>query len=101
MKTYDINICELCGRLNECNDHHLIPKTNHKNKWFKKMFSKEELSETITICVHDCHSNIHKQIPDEKELGKNYNTIDKLLKHEKIKNYINWIINKTTDYEEI
>lgn len=100
MKYHSIDICELCGRINECNEHHLIPRTNHKNKFFKKNFSKEKLNEKIKVCVHDCHSNIHKLIPDEKDLGKNYNSIEKLLSNEKIKNYINWIKKKETGFYE-
>lgn len=83
--------CELCGRINECNEHHLIPKKNHKNKWFKKKYSKEELEKTILICKDDCHKNIHNIIQNEKELGKYYNTIEKLLNNEKINNYVKWI----------
>jgi hypothetical protein len=97
---YKITKCELCGRINLCNEHHLIPRTNHKNKWFKKNFSKEEMNETILICVNDCHYNIHKLISDEKELGKNYNTINKLLSNDLIKNYIDWIEKKETSYSE-
>lgn len=89
--------CELCGRINECNEHHLIPKKNHSNKWFKKNFTKEQLNETILICKHDCHKNLHKIIGNDKEIGKKYNTKEKLLSHEKFKNYIDWIKEKSAN----
>lgn len=82
--------CELCGRENELNFHHLIPTSQHSNKWFKKNHTSEQLQKGIYICENDCHSNIHKFFT-EKELGKYYNTIDKLLSNEKVKNYVNWI----------
>lgn len=94
-----ITNCEICGRINECNEHHLIPKTNHTNKWFKKRHTKEELNKTILICKSDCHKNLHKLIPNEKDLGKFYNTIEKLLENEKFKNYVEWIKKKDTGLE--
>ena len=88
-------ICELCGRdVDSCNEHHFIPKINHSNKWFKKRYSKEELLKTITICENDCHKEIHRLIPNEKTLGKDFNTIEKLRNHDKLKVYIEWIKNK-------
>jgi hypothetical protein len=82
--------CKLCGRGNELNFHHLIPTSLHTNKWFKKNYTSEQLQEGIYICEKDCHLEIHKLVP-EKELGKYYNSIDKLLSNEKVRNYINWI----------
>ena len=95
-----IKKCEICDRTNDCNEHHLIPRTNHKNKWFKKNFTKEQMNVTVSLCRRDCHKNIHKLIPSEKELGKSFNTIEKLLSNEKVKNYIDWIKKKTTGYDE-
>jgi hypothetical protein len=94
-----ITECELCGRINLCNEHHLIPRTNHKNKWFKKNFTKEQMNTTVNICKRDCHKHIHIFVPSEKELGKEYNTIDKLLSNEKILNYVNWVKKRKTGYE--
>jgi len=85
--------CELCGRENVLTFHHLIPVTLHKNKWFKKNFTRDEMREGINICKNDCHKQIHKLIP-EKEMGKYYNTLSKLLNHSKVKKYIKWIKKK-------
>lgn len=60
--------CQLCGRENELNFHHLIPTSQHSNKWFKKNHTSEQLQKGIYICEKDCHSEIHKLIP-EKEMG--------------------------------
>ena len=82
--------CELCGRENICTFHHLIPKFNHKKKWFKKNFTKEQMNEGIYVCKYECHKEIHNLI-SEKELGKIYNTLEKLLAHENIAKYIKFI----------
>ena len=42
--------CELCGRENELNFHHLIPTSQHTNKWFRKNYTYEQLQEGIYIC---------------------------------------------------
>ena len=48
------------------------------------------MNEGINICKDDCHKQIHKLI-SEKELGKNYNTVQKLKNHPEVKKYIKWI----------
>lgn len=85
-----IGNCELCGREMELDEHHLIPRTNHNNKWFQKRYTKEELNKVIMVCKHDCHPAIHKFI-SEKELGRKYNTIELLLTNEKLLNFVNWV----------
>ena len=37
-----------------------------------------------------CHSAIHDLVPDEKELGRSYNTKEKLLAHPQIAGYVKW-----------
>ena len=53
---------------NAHNFHHLIPRTVHTNKWFKKRYTREQMREGINVCT-SCHHAIHALIPDEKELG--------------------------------
>ena len=82
--------CELCLReVSGTTKHHLIPRTNHKNKWFKKNFSFEELHSTVDLC-RDCHRQIHKFIP-EKEMGRNYNSLEKLLTQEQVATFVGWL----------
>ena len=85
--------CELCEREHLLTFHHLIPKSQHANKWFKKNFAKEEMNKGIDICKDDCHKQIHILV-SEKELGKYYNTVEKLLNHKEIKKYIKWLKKK-------
>lgn len=85
--------CRLCEReVNYTTRHHLIPRTVHRNKWFKKNFSFEELHTTVDLCK-DCHRQIHRFIP-EKEMGRDYNSIDKLMTHEKVHTFVKWLRNK-------
>ena len=85
--------CALCGRENELTFHHLIPRTLHKNKWFKKNFTREEMNQGVYLCKYECHREVHNLIT-EKEMGRSYNTLEKLKRHPKVKKYIKFIKNK-------
>lgn len=82
--------CELCGRERELTFHHLIPRTTHRNKWFKKNFTREEMSRGLDLC-RDCHSAIHTFIPNEKHLGRYFNTRELLLEHEELARFVEWV----------
>jgi len=81
--------CCFCGRDLKLTFHHLIPRTLHSRKWFKKNFTAEELNLGLMLC-RDCHDAIHRFIP-EKEMGKDYNTEEKLLAHEKVSTFVAWV----------
>jgi hypothetical protein len=83
-------ICELCKRVKELSFHHLIPKTLHNNKFFRKLYEKVYMgSYGIELCK-DCHHAVH-DFWTEKELGKNYNTKEKILNDPKFKKYLKWV----------
>jgi hypothetical protein len=82
--------CELCERENLLTFHHLIPKSQHSNKWFKKNFTREQMNEGVNLCKEDCHKQIHKFF-NEKEMGRSFNTLEKLKRHPKVKKYIKYI----------
>ncbi len=84
--------CELCGRVTKrgTTEHHLIPRCCHHNKWFKKRFSRQQMNQTIAVC-RDCHTTIHRLVPCEKELGRHFNTIERLRQHELIGRFIEWV----------
>jgi hypothetical protein len=90
-KTETTNKCELCGSINDSlNFHHLIPRTLHNNKWFKKKYTREYMSNHgIWLCSHYCHKQIHDLI-SEKDMGYLYNTRELLLENPEIKRYIEW-----------
>ena len=87
-------ICELCKReIKETTAHHLIPKTRHKNKKNKKMFSRITVKENKIDLCRPCHDNIHANFT-EKELERDYNTIEDLAIHPTIAKFTDWIQNK-------
>lgn len=82
--------CQLCEReVPTTTRHHLIPRTVHKNKWFKKNYTFEEFHTTVDLC-RDCHKEIHRLIP-HKEMGRSYNSIALLKNHPKVNKFIAWL----------
>ena len=84
--------CKICLRELKLTKHHLIPVSRHKNKKIKAQFSKDELSETIAVC-RECHNQIHALI-SEKDMAWEFNTFDKLIKHEGVAKYLKWVRTK-------
>jgi hypothetical protein len=85
--------CELCGRIVERRTrHHLIPRSRHGNKRVKRSFSREELHHTVPLCGA-CHRQIHRTLT-EKELEREYNTVEALLSHPAISRFVRWIERK-------
>ncbi len=84
--------CQLCQRETKrgTTKHHLIPRTCHKNKWFQKNFTRDQMRVTVELC-RDCHTAVHKYVPKEKDLGRNYYTLEKLLAHPEIAKYVEWV----------
>ena len=87
--------CRLCGRVTRrgTTEHHLIPRVCHRNRWFKKRYTREQMQATISVC-RDCHSAIHKFVPREKTLGREYYTVELLLSHEEIRKFVTWASNQ-------
>lgn len=81
--------CELCRVDPAHSKHHFIPVTLHANKWFKVRFTRQQMSDVIKVCQQR-HHMIHELIPSEKELGRNYNTKEKLVAHPAIADYLKW-----------
>ena len=84
--------CDLCGRVTRrgTTEHHLIPRTCHSNKWFKKRFTRQQMQVTVSLCS-DCHGAIHDMIPREKDLGRHYYTLDRLRAHPKMERFLSWV----------
>lgn len=83
--------CGFCNRLKELTFHHFIPKTLHTNKFFKKLYDKVYMkTHGIDLCK-DCHHTVH-EFWTEKELGKTYNTKEKILNDSKFRKYLNFIM---------
>ena len=82
-------LCELCDRQKPLTFHHLIPRTLHSNRWFKKNFTREQRQQGLNLC-RACHRTVHECLT-EKELGRDYNTRERLLEHEKIRAFVRWV----------
>jgi len=77
-----LKTCELCKRtVNTLTKHHLTPKSRGGSK-----------SDVVLVCL-SCKDMVHKLIPN-KQLEREYNSISKLLKNEKVRNYVKWIRNR-------
>jgi len=81
--------CALCGSSTLVTFHHLIPRTCHRNKWFKKHYDKTDMRERGIYICRRCHSFIHKKF-SEKVLGRELNTLEKLLENRVIAKYVQW-----------
>ena len=46
-------LCRLCRSEESDNFHHLIPRSVHSNKWFRKRFTREVMRQGIDVCRHD------------------------------------------------
>ena len=89
MKAQAAGTCEMCEKEKNLIFHHLIPRTSHTNKWFKKHFEKSDMkTRGINIC-RTCHNYIH-EIFSAKELGRDYNTLESLMEHEKIAKFVTY-----------
>ncbi|KAH7488200.1 hypothetical protein PRIC1_007680 [Phytophthora ramorum] len=78
-------LCEMCERPMNLTAHHVIPRVTH-GKYLRKGYTKEFLNTCIMIC-RQCHSKIHS-VEDNKTLAREYNTLDKIMQHPEI---INWV----------
>lgn len=85
-----IDVCSLCLReASDVTHHHLIPKTTHKTKRFKKQHTVEAMHTTVPLC-QPCHRACH-QFFTEKELASSYYTVELLLSDEKMLNHVSWV----------
>lgn len=82
--------CELCKREVDTTSHHLIPRQIHSKNWCKRMFTKLEMNGRRANLCCDCHPMVHKYFT-HTELGKLYNTVEKLLAHEEVAKFVTWV----------
>jgi hypothetical protein len=82
--------CELCKREVETTSHHLIPKQIHSKDWCRRMFTKDEMKNRRADLCGDCHPMVHQYFK-HSELGKIYNTVEKLLSHDKVIKFVEWV----------
>ncbi len=81
--------CELCQREQPLSFHHLIPRKNHRKKYFKKQFKKADMTTRGAWLCKLCHNKLHQSY-SEQELGKTLNTLDLIQEQDDIKTYLKW-----------
>lgn len=77
----DNNLCTLCGRelAMPSDEHHVIPRSRGGRE---------------TVELHRiCHSKIHSVFTN-KELQKEYGSIDRILEHPEIQKFVKWLQGK-------
>jgi hypothetical protein len=83
--------CELCGRaVSELTKHHLIPRTRHKNKRNKRIFSRQEVRSRLAWLCPPCHRHIHTLL-ENKQLEADFNTLEALASHPDVQKFVSWI----------
>ena len=89
------NICALCNRKDiKTTEHHLYPKTFYSNRRIRNKIVGE-VRKTVSIC-RLCHDCIHATLT-EKELLREYNTIESLYENPFIKKFVEWVKDKPND----
>jgi len=81
-------LCQIC-QARSATTPPLHPQAPASHKWFKKRYTREQMREGVMTCKA-CHKAIHDLIPSEKQVGRHYNTLEKLLKHPKFGRYVEW-----------
>jgi 5-methylcytosine-specific restriction endonuclease McrA len=83
----DLGDCPLCGRKlvtgSSVNQHHLVPRSRNGRD---------------TIALHRiCHAAIHAAL-SEKELERQYNTMERLREHPQLSRFIAWVRGKPPEF---
>ena len=85
--------CALCERENcAVTGHHLIPRMRH-NKKVKRETTSEERNHKVPFC-RPCHDQMHALFT-EKELERDYNTVEKLKAQPEVQAWIAWVKTKS------
>jgi len=89
--------CAICRRQAVLTRHYLIPRTRHSNKRNKRVFDRQVVKRTVGIC-RPCHSQIHAVLT-EKEIERDFNSIDALLAHPEVAKFAAWIARKPDGFK--
>jgi 5-methylcytosine-specific restriction endonuclease McrA len=93
--------CEICLRSGvPLTRHHLLPQSRHDKPGFLRRFSRGEGQERIAMLCPACHSCVHSVLT-EKELERDFNTVDSLRSHPEIAHFARWLGNKPPGYQPL
>ena len=91
--------CAICQREETLTRHHLIPRTRHPNKRNKREFDRATVKQTVGIC-RPCHSQLHALLT-EKELERDYRSVEKLRAHSELMKFAAWIATKPRGFKPV
>ncbi|WP_290652332.1 hypothetical protein [Aquisalimonas sp.] len=91
-------VCALCGRPERLTRHHLIPRTRHRNRRTRQNYSLAELQTRIILVCRPCHYHIHR-VFTEKQLERDYNSLEALCHHPEMQRFIGWIATKPVGFK--
>lgn len=90
--------CELCGRaVPHLTEHHLHPKSRHRDKRLIKAHGREHLRMAIAWLCSACHKHIHRKI-SERDLAYEYFDVERLRQHPEVAGFVEWLSAKPADY---
>src|SRR4051812_24666861 len=85
------DVCEFCGRVDtKLPRHHLIPRARHRRGAIRRHFDKAELTGRLAMLCRACHKFVHTVL-SERQLAKEYNTVEQLLLHPEITKFVSWV----------
>lgn len=90
--------CALCGRSASLTRHHLIPRSQHGRRRFRRRFSRETMRESILWLCRPCHSHVHRVL-GERELAEHYHSREALLTHPDIHRFADWLSDKPAGFK--
>lgn len=90
--------CELCGREEVLECHHLIPRSRHRKARTKRIFSRQEMRSRIIWVCSACHEQIHRLLTNQ-ELAEHYHSLEVLREHPRVAKFIAWISKKPVGYQ--
>ncbi|RKR04542.1 hypothetical protein C7446_1752 [Kushneria sinocarnis] len=91
-------VCALCGRAAPLTRHHLIPRSQHGRRRFRRRFSRETMRTAVLWLCRPCHSHVHR-VFGERELADSYNTYEALLSAPEIHRFAEWLADKPAGFK--
>lgn len=93
--------CALCARATEVTRHHLIPRCRHGKRPVRERHTREELLRQLVVPLcRSCHKQVHA-LTSERELARDFDTVEKLRAHPKIAEFVAWIRSRPPGFHAV
>lgn len=84
------DLCCVCGRSGAAlTRHHLVPRMVDGRKSTRRRVGGDKVGLVALVCAA-CHRQIHS-VFTETELGRDFNTPDKIRSHPEIRKFVAWV----------